>query len=305
LWSRLLGDVEPREQIGVRKGSPPVERRGDLTVEREVLQTEPGIEVPVMTLVQSGSGEANGGARRVFLAVADDGIAGVLQRHGEEIAKRLEGGWVVAIAEVRGTGLAASANDRGPQSRLTSQSATSLMLGQPLLAGQLRDLRAVWRHIQGREYAMTREFRVLGDSVARPLAADASFVYPHRVDSRPPAIQPTGALLAMLLALHEDAVTSVDVRNGLVSYQSVLASRFVQVPHDCIVPGILREGDLADLVAALAPREVRLGQLVDGNGRAVDAAAVKAAYEPAIRTYTAAGVENRLEFWDASARESR
>ena len=77
-------------------------------------------------------------------------------------------------------------------------------------------------------------------------------------------------------------------------------SPFVQVPHDCIIPGVLREGDLPDLVAALAPCEVRLGQLVDGCGRAVNAAAVKAAYEPAIRAYAEAGAENRLEFFDPS-----
>jgi hypothetical protein len=179
------------------------------------------------------------------------------------------------------------------------------MLGQPLLAGQLRDLRAVWRHIQGRDKAIPRELYVLGDSGARPLAADASFAYPHRVDSRPAAIQPKGALLAMLLALCEDAVTSVDVRQGLVSYQSVLDSPFVQVPHDCIIPGVLRNGDLPDLVAALAPREVRLGQLVDGGGRTVNATAVKAAYDPAVRAYAAANAKNRLEFSDTSLRDSK
>lgn len=152
---------------------------------------------------------------------------------------------------------------------------------------------------------MPRELYVLGDSGAQPLAENASFAYPHRVDSRPPAIQPKGALLAMLFALFEDAVTSVEVRQGLISYQSVLDSPFVRVPHDCIVPGVLREGDLPDLVAALAPCKVRLGQLLDGRGRAVHAAEVQAVYEPAIRAYATAGVENRLEFLDASPRDGK
>jgi hypothetical protein len=80
----------------------------------------------------------------------------------------------------------------------------------------------------------------------------------------------------------------------------VLESQFVQVPHHCVIPGTLREGDLADLVAALAPRNVRLRQLVDGRGRLVKTAATRVAYATALHVYETAGVADRLEFADVT-----
>ena len=75
------------------------------------------------------------------------------------------------------------------------------------------------------------------------------------------------ALLALLSAQFEDDVATVEASGGLVSFRSVLDSPFVQVPHECIVRGILREADLSDLAAAL-PRSVVLRNQVDGLGRA-------------------------------------
>jgi hypothetical protein len=174
------------------------------------------------------------------------------------------------------------------------------MLGQPLIGGQLRDLRAVWQHVQRQFAGSGIELAVVGESGAAPLAPDAPFVYPHRVESRPAEAQPNGALLALLFALFEDDVKSVEAENGLVSFQSVLESQFVQVPHHCVIPRALREGDVVDLVAALAPRAVRLCQLVDGRGRLVRPADARAAYTTAIQAYQAAGVVNRLEFPDVA-----
>jgi hypothetical protein len=71
------------------------------------------------------------------------------------------------------------------------------------------------------------------------------------------------------MALYDDDFASVTTRRGLVAYRSVLDSQFVQVPHEAIVPGVLREGDLTDLFDALSPRGVEVEELVDGRGRLV------------------------------------
>jgi dienelactone hydrolase len=294
-WSRLLGDVEPIKKIAVHEGSPHIEEIGGLRLRREILETEPGILVPVMTMELSAARDVKA-PRPVMLTVADDGIAGILQRRATTISEKLKGGSMIVVAEVRGTGVSGPGSDRGPQSKLTSQSATCLMLGQPLIAGQLRDLRAVWQHVQRETGGSGHELTVVGDSGARPLATEARFVHPHRVERRPAESQPNGALLALLFALFEDDVNSVEAINGLVSLRSALESPFVQVPHYCVIPGVLREGDVADLVVALAPRKVRLRQLVDACSRLVRSEAVRAAFETAIRTYEEAGVAERLEF---------
>jgi hypothetical protein len=170
------------------------------------------------------------------------------------------------------------------------------MLGQPLLGGQLLDLRTAWRHVQRRDDVNLDEVTIAGCAGQMPLAADASFAYPRRIDDRPRECEPTGALLALLLALYEDKAEVVSSRLGMVSYRSILDSPFVQVPHDAVIPGVLREGDLPDLVAALAPREVGLEGPVDGRGRLVPIASVEIAYEVAKRAYTQARATQRLQF---------
>src|SRR5204863_10098253 len=95
-----------------------------------------------------------------------------------------------------------------------------------------------------------------------------------------------GALLALLFGLFEDDTLVVAARNGLVSYRSVLDSPFVQVPLESIVPGVLREGDLPDLAAALVPREIALESLADGRGRLAPNADAKKTYDSILRFYS-------------------
>jgi hypothetical protein len=118
-----------------------------------------------------------------------------------------------------------------------------------------------------------------------PLAADARFSYPRRIDGRPDEAQPSAAHLALLLALFEDDVSAVVCRHGLASYRSVLDSPFVQIPHEAIVPGVLQAGDLTGLAAALAPRQLTFESLVDGRGRLVPPETSKEIYAPAIKAY--------------------
>src|SRR5262249_27287304 len=130
---------------------------------------------------------------------------------------------------------------------------------------------------------------ICGDSAVEPLRQEETFSCPRRIAGRPPECAPQVSLLSLLLALFEDELVAVEGIGGLVSFRSVLDSPFVQVPHSCIVPGMLREGDLRELVAALAPREVTLRGLVDGTGRAVSQRVSGQVYESAIRAYGSAG----------------
>jgi hypothetical protein len=64
-------------------------------------------------------------------------------------------------------------------------------------------------------------------------------------------------------------VKAVYVNGGLSEFRSVLAHHDVFVPHDAAVPGALSTGDIADLASGLAPRPIRIGNLVDGLNRTV------------------------------------
>ena len=165
------------------------------------------------------------------------------------------------------------------------------------------DLQAVWRHLRSREDIAPHDLTIIGDSGSAALATGTAFLHPHRVESRPPEAQVSGALLALLFALFEDEVTSVEANGGLVSFRSLLDSPFIQVPHCSCIPGVLQQGDLADVVAAFATRRVRLSRLVDGRNRLVNLSSVQAAYAAAVRAYSDAGQRDRLEFAEISADE--
>jgi hypothetical protein len=264
-WTRLLGDTTPPAG-NVREEPPAVEKIGPVNVTRELIETEPGIKVRVLTLAPAKKSDVS---MPLILGVASDGIEPILQRQRDNLAAGLKAGMTIVLVEVRGTGAGNPEEHRGQQSGATSHAATSLMLGRPLSSGQLRDLRTVWQRVRQRDPAAAKGAVVIGGAGVMPLDPNAEVAYPRRIDGRPAECRPTGALLAALMALYEDDFASVTTRRGLVAYRSVLDSQFVQVPHEAIVPGLLREGDLTDLFDALSPRGVEIEELVDGRGRLV------------------------------------
>lgn len=297
-WTNLLGAPDAPAGCKVRPGSQQIEKLGPLTVTRELLETDPGIVAPIVTL----SATRHDGQRRrwrpAVLGFATDGIEPILERRRADLASGLASEILIVLVEPRGTGATSPGSGRGQQSAAAAQAATSLMLGDPLLAGQLRDLRAAWRHIQEREDVDQAGLFVAGGTGAEVPPADAPFAYPRRIDGRPAEAEPTGALLALLLGLYEDAA-GLNARLGLVSYRSVLDSPFVQVPQEAILPGALAVGDLPALVAALAPRDVRLEGLVDGRGRRVPAAQAAELFAPAVEAYRREGQAEALQFDEA------
>jgi hypothetical protein len=276
-WTRLLGDTLPAAAVKIADGHGHEEPSGHFTVTRERLEPEPGITIPVTWLSQTRFEGTADRQPRLVICVATNGFNGVLEEHAGLVAKWLASDSVIVLPDIRGTG-STGTNDHGQQSAATGWSATSLMLGQTLLGSQLRDLRTVWRHARQR-YPIAAETVVWGGSGIEPLPADTPFSHPRRVN-RPTECQPTGPLLALLLALYEEDVDSVIAVHGLDSYRSLLDSPFVQVPHECIVPGVFQAGDLAAIVEVLHGQTYDSVSSVDGLGRLVQATGPKKSSQP-------------------------
>jgi hypothetical protein len=109
------------------------------------LEVEPGIVVPLLLLTAKGTPEP----APVVVMVAQGGKAGFLKEREDVITQFLKGG-VVCLADVRGTRETQPA-DASPvrTGSRTSISQTDLILGQPVLGSQLRDLPTVIRWLQG------------------------------------------------------------------------------------------------------------------------------------------------------------
>lgn len=271
-WADILGGAGPHSWKQTERAT----EVSDVTCLRTVLTSDGDIAVPVTLLLPARTGKTR---VPVVVAVAQAGKQAFFQHRAAGVAKLLEQGVAVCLPDVRGTGETKPAADgRGRTSTGTSLSATALLTGQPLLGGRLRDLRAVLAYLRERPEIDPQRIALWGDSFAPVNPPERNLQVPWDAPKLPDQSEPLGGLLALLGALYEDDVRAVYIRGGLVSYQSVLESPFLYLPHDAIVPGALKAGDLPDVARALGSRPLRLEHLVDGVNRRVSTEAMRDAY---------------------------
>ena len=121
--------------------------------------------------------------------------------------------------------------------------------------------------------------------------ASTDFEIPHGVGGRAPGPEPLGGLMALLGGMFDDQVDRIYVRGGLLSYRSALEAPHVYLPHDVALPGALTAGDVADLAAALAPRQLRFDGFVDALNRPVATPVARREFATATEVFQRAGSE--------------
>jgi dienelactone hydrolase len=292
-WQKLLGNVEA-EKFTVGKpvavelpGQQPRTNEGNLTVTAELrgLEVDGAVRVNLLLLRPRGKDK---GRLPVVAAFAQGSRRTFLARRSDEIAALLNNGKGVALVEFSGLGSVGPGSSRGRRSSATSLASTALMLGDPRLAARLRELRGVLRFLRTLSDLDARRISLWGDSFAEMNAAGKRVEAPLELP-QPEQAEPLGPMLALLGGLFEPDIESIRARGGLIGYRSLLDSPFCHIPYDVIVPGALTGGDLADVVAALAPLPVRLERLVDGRNRLApldgEPGSVERAYEVARKAY--------------------
>ena len=58
---------------------------------------------------------------------------------------------------------------------------------------------------------------------------------------------------------------AVAARGGLKSYRSILDAPQFYIPHDVLVPGVFKAGDIPELVVALGKMPHRYDDAIDGR----------------------------------------
>lgn len=288
-WKRLLGRVEmdpgsPSAEIESRN----LQELDEVRAERVLLRTDPGIRVPLVFL-RPPKIDLDQRLPTVVM-VSHLGKQNLLDRNAAEIAKLLNAGSAVCIADLRGTGESQRDPARGRSSASTSLSSSLLMLGDPLVAGQLRDARAVVQWLRTRSDVDGQQMSIWGESRSATATADQPRVAPRDDDAAlPPSVEPAGCVTALLLVLFEDSMQSICLSGGLTGFASAVQPAQVRIPHDCVVPGLLTAGDIEELVAEAAERmPVRIDGLVDGANIALSAQEVDQYLERIERMYRTA-----------------
>ena len=278
-WTGLLGNITPAANPIVKA----VERdqTKGVTVERIVLEVEPGIVVP---LVVMQARDERSDRLPVVIALADLGKQKFLAARPDAVSTWLEAGCAVCLPDVRGSGETSAGGSHGPRSMGTTLSCRDQVLGQTLLGSRLRDLRSVLLFLRSRG-GLEKEVSLWGDSLAALNPPERSEVVPHGVDNPNAQAEPSAGLLVLLTALFEDNVNAVYARGTFASFRSLLDSQFLYVPHDSVVPGALTAGDVADIAAALVPRPLLVECLVDGLNRGVPFDTIAVAFAPTSQAY--------------------
>jgi len=208
------------------------EALGDAAVYRTTLRID-GVVVPYLLIVPKVAAEVK---PPVAILIAQEGKAALLKDRSDGIAALLKAQVAVCLPDARGTGETRLDRSRGRNSWDSSISASAHMLGKPMLLGRLRDMRAVVTHLQSRPEVDAQRLLVWGDSLAPINGPKAAVQVPFDAPDAPVIAEPAGPLLALLLGLYERDMKAVYVRGALASSDSVLASSFVHLPHDAIIP---------------------------------------------------------------------
>jgi hypothetical protein len=241
---------------------------GAVTLERILLEVSKDVVVPVLLLLPR---RAEGATLPVVAGVCQEGKKEFLRQRATDIAELLHGGVAICLIDVRGTGETKPEGGRGRNSSASSLSASELMLGGTLLQARLRDLRSVLAYLRTREEINPTRQAIWGESFAPTNPRDANLAMPLDAEKLPSQAEPLGGLLSLFCLLYEKDVIAASGRGGLVSYGSLLEGPFLYVPHDCVIPGALKAGDLETVTTFLSKqgRKLRLTGLVDGLNRPV------------------------------------
>lgn len=224
-------------------------------------------EIPMLLLLPERPSDK---PRAAVVAISRQGKSTFLRERAETIAKLLDAGIAVCLPDVRDTGELTGDDSHGQYSSSTDRAATALMLNDPLIAGQIRDVRAVLAALRRREEIDSKRIALWGDSFAPINSTDTNFRAPRRIEDRPHDVEPLGGMLALFTPLYEPEIKAVFIHRGLTSFASVQDSPFTYVTLDSVVPGILPACDLPLIADALKPLPMKQTGMVDGFNRAVD-----------------------------------
>jgi dienelactone hydrolase len=231
--AKYLGNVEPFTDTKVVTGKTEEVPGGSLA--RFALEVEPGITVPLLLITPKGAT----GKTPVVVMVAQGGKAKFLKERADAIEAFLKAGVAVCLPDVRGTGETQPGASAARGSARTSVSQTNLILGQPVLGSQVRDLRTVVRWLKKHDGIDGKKIALWGDSFANVNPPDAEFRLPLDASDLPPIAEPGGAETAGFTAFYEDGIGVLYTRGGLATQLTLFNHPYLYIPHDAVVPGAM------------------------------------------------------------------
>jgi len=244
---------------------------GELAIEKLLIESEPGIVVPVRIVFAKSRTQP----RPAVVYLRDRGGEQDYPGTFESLARQ---GRLVAVADVRGFGETRSPRnvpDEGveyfdPRGGMDADFAyAGFFLGRPVLGMRVWDALHVVEYLRSRSDVDPKRIGIVGRGWA-----GATALFAAAVDSR---------------------LAWVAVESTPASYGEIARREEYAQPVSVILPGVLHDFDLQDVLAGLAPRALLVLNPTDALVRKMGREKAQAAFEPVRKAYESAGAAEDFE----------
>ena len=243
-------------------------QRAGYRIEKLLYRPQPEIPIPALLFVPDSAG------KKPAVVYVDGAGKAAGAAPGGEIEWFVRQGAAVLAIDLRGLGETDRVDERNgsdfPRYFGDYESAmTSFLLGRSLVGMRAADILAGIDLLVARDGVDASSISVVGKG--------------------------KGAIPALYAAVFDERIRRLALERMLVSYRAVVEQRIHRDVLENVVVGALREYDLPNLIAALAPRPVRLINPVDPLGKRLWPGKARAAYAAAAKVYSDAGAQDALQ----------
>ena len=225
----IAGLVRARLGVSVDSGVPPAEVRGRIErngyrIDKIEIRPEPGITVPALAFVPSG-----GAARKPAVLYVNAAGKAADAGEGGAIEKLVRGGSLVLAVDPRGYGESAPPpSPRGGYSKQYQTMMRALLVGKTVPGMQTGDLLRAFEYLAARSDVDAKRISVVGNGNA--------------------------GVLALYTAVLEPRIERVTCNPVSLSYMDIVRKDTHEGIQNIVVPGVLKDFDVPDIVKALGRR---------------------------------------------------
>jgi cephalosporin-C deacetylase-like acetyl esterase len=251
--------VRQRLRMADAVGEPTLTSYGTLErdgyrIEKLALGTAPDISVPALVFVP----ETGPAPKPAVLYLSGEGKAADAGPGGD-IEALARAGHVVLAPDPRGVGESRPTSAAGGYRPDWQTLQRALLVDRTLVGMQVEDLLAAFAYLAGRDDVDPKRVGVMGKG--------------------------SGGAPALFLATLEPRVEKLALEGSVLSYMAIARARYHENLTSSIVPGVLRDFDLPDLAAALAPRPLWIADPRSPTGALLRPEVALAEYSTAARRY--------------------
>jgi cephalosporin-C deacetylase-like acetyl esterase len=227
-------------QIGQKRSTPSSSGYGEIgregyRIEKLTLETEPGIVVPSLLFVPATEVKR----KPAVLWVHPEGKAAEA-KPGGDMEALVRAGYLVFAPDLRGWGESSSPEGVGGYRGVYQTTMRALLVGKTMTGMKLDDLLSSFDYVASRPDVDSGKISVFGKG--------------------------NGGILALYAAALESRIRKVVCESSVVSYMDIIRSKFHEGMTDMVVPEIIRDFDVPDLAAAIAPRTIWIVNPVSPTG---------------------------------------